>query len=214
MLGALTSSKSNISLISGSPPTHPQLLLGVIWTWEEHEHALSSCDMLCVCVCCTYGSFVHGMRAAAALPGGEAPPGCGLRLSSDLHLSPELGRHAVIKGQHCRGNGSICMFYTVCILHFFSPPCFSEGLCWVRLQKLTCQQQLWAHVIFGEWGFISLWRDLWIFRSCIWIYLIFCSAHSCRNGNTSCSTIFKVTSSFLAFHTPDSGWLSFASALW
>ena len=45
-LGALTSSKSNISPICWSPPTHPQLLLGVIWTWQEFEHALSSSVML------------------------------------------------------------------------------------------------------------------------------------------------------------------------
>lgn len=131
---------------------------------------MRACPLLLLTCCLweTYGSpgcvSAWHKRPWAALPGEEALFICDWTFiwawNRDLLLW--------LSGDSAEKMGSICMFYTICMLHHSS----FEGLCWVRLHKQTCHKLLYARVIFGEWDFISQCCDLWIFRSCsIWIYL-------------------------------------------
>lgn len=152
-LEALTSSKSNISLISLISPTHPQRkLLGGIWTWEECERALSSPVMLCVGN--VWIARLHFCMAWKARLLCQVKRHHRLRGKSEIHLS--LGKNgymAVMKWWFCREN-KIYLHVWTCMLHYYFFFFFS---CCVRLHKQTYFKQFHSHGIFHEWDLSFYW---------------------------------------------------------
>lgn len=165
-LGALTSSKSNISLISWSPPTHPQLLLG-------DDLNMTGIRAFPLLVCNVVG--VKHMDCLVAILRGTRGPGEDSLLSG---VGGKAGASLQSSVDSCRGNG-------MHVLHNLHAPSSFLFFCWVRLHKPTCHKQLCAHVIFGEWDFYfpATWFvDLPVVHLDLFDYYFFAPTHGCRNN--------------------------------
>lgn len=138
-------------------------------------------------------AFLHGMKGPAALSGEEAL----FQLRGDS-FEPGIGMYCC----NCREN----VIYLHVLHNLHAPSSFFsfKGLCLVRLHKQTCYFML----MWFSAGEILALTDLWICG--IWIYFIFSppTAHSCRDGNTQCSTISEWPHPFwLLISLTAAGWV-------